>query len=38
MFAGSPMRLISKASIEGLEMPVTEVKNNAPSAFGSRPA
>jgi len=38
MFAGSFMRLMSRASIEGLEMPVTEVKNSAPRELDSRPA
>ena len=37
MFGESPIRLINKASIEGLEIPVTEVKNNAPKSFGANP-
>ena len=34
MFARKPMRLISRASIEGLDIPVTDVKNSAPNLLG----
>jgi len=33
MLGESPIRLINNASIEGLEIPVTDVKNNAPKSF-----
>jgi len=36
MLAGSPMRLISRASMDGLAIPVTVVNNKAPKSCGFR--
>ena len=38
MLAGSPIRLISRAWMDGLAIPVTVVNNKAPKSCGFRPA